>query len=146
VGQLAISLSSFWNRIQGSLFSFLEEKLDSLTEKQQQLVAILELIRIEEFLPEYFQREGRPQKDRSAIARSFVAKMIYNMDSTRAPIKIGGEFADGKVKALSPVNPRFLGLLQNLQIANFQIKYMMHSLKKLCRMKLSLTILGILQL
>jgi len=84
VGQLAISLSSFWNRIQGSLFSFLEEKLDSLTEKQQQLVAILELIRIEEFLPEYFQREGRPQKDRSAIARSFVAKMIYNMDSTRA--------------------------------------------------------------
>ena len=84
MGQLAISLSSFWNRIQGSLFSFLEEKLDSLTEKQQQLVAILELIRIEEFLPEYFQREGRPQKDRSAIARSFVAKMIYNMDSTRA--------------------------------------------------------------
>ena len=87
MGQLIGSLSSFWNRIQGSLFPFLEEELDPLTEKQQQLVAILELIRIEEFLPEYFQREGRPQKARSAIARSFVAKMIYNMDSTRALIE-----------------------------------------------------------
>jgi transposase len=84
VGQLAGSLSSFWNRIQGTLFPFLEEELDPLTEKQQQLVAILELIRIEEFLPTCVQREGRPQKTRSAIARSFVAKMIYNMDSTRA--------------------------------------------------------------
>lgn len=84
MGQLVGSLSSFWNRIQGSLFPFLEEDLDPLTKKQQQLVAILELIRIEEFLPEFFQRGGRPQKDRSAIARSLVAKMIYNMDSTRA--------------------------------------------------------------
>ena len=83
MGQLAASLSSFWNRIQGSLFPFLEEELDPLTEKQQQLIAILELVRIEEFLPEYFQREGRPQKDRSAIARSFIAKMIYNLDTTR---------------------------------------------------------------
>ena len=63
---------------------FLEEELDPLTEKQKQLVAILELIRLEEFLPNYFQREGRPQKDRSAIARSFVAKTVYNLDSTRA--------------------------------------------------------------
>lgn len=84
MGQLIGSLSNFWNRIQGSLFPFLEEELDPLTEKQRQLIAILELIRIEEFLPEYFQRGGRPQKTRSAIARGFVAKMIYNMDSTRA--------------------------------------------------------------
>ena len=84
MSQLTRSLSSFWNRIQGSLLPFLEEELDPLTEKQQQLVSILELVRIEEFLPDYFQREGRPQKTRSAIARSFVAKMVYNMESTRA--------------------------------------------------------------
>lgn len=84
MNRLASSLSSFWNRIQGSLFPFLEEQLDPLTEKQRQLVAVLELIRIETFLPDHFCREGRPQKTRSSIARSFVAKMIYNMDSTRA--------------------------------------------------------------
>jgi hypothetical protein len=56
--------------------------LDPLTEKQQQLVAILELVRIEEFLPCYYGYEGRPQKTRPAIARSFVAKMVYNIDTT----------------------------------------------------------------
>jgi len=84
MSQLIGSLSNFWNNIQGSLFPFLEETLDPLTEKQQKLVAILELIRIEEFIPETFQREGRPQKDREAIARGFVAKMVYNMNDNRA--------------------------------------------------------------
>jgi transposase len=84
MNRLASSLSNFWNRIQGSLFPFLEEQLDPLTEKQRQLVAVLELIRIETFLADPFHREGRPQKTRSSIARSFVAKMLYNMDSTRA--------------------------------------------------------------
>jgi hypothetical protein len=60
----------------------LEEELDPLTKKQQQLVSILELIRIESYLPCYDGCEGRPQKSRSAIARSFVAKMVYNMDTT----------------------------------------------------------------
>jgi len=46
------------------------------------LIEILELIRIEEFIPNYFGCEGRPQKARSAIARSFVAKMVYNIDTT----------------------------------------------------------------
>lgn len=82
--RLQTSLSNFWNRIQGSLFPWLEEELDPLTDKQEQLVAILELIRVEDFLPEPYHREGRPLKSRSAIARAFVAKMIYNMDSSRA--------------------------------------------------------------
>lgn len=77
-------LSQYWNNIQGSLFPFLEEELDPLTKKQQQLIAILELVRVEEFLPKIWQREGRPQEDRPAIARAFIAKQVYNMDSTRA--------------------------------------------------------------
>ena len=76
------TLSQYWSRIQGTLFPFLEEELDPLSEKQQQLVTILELIRIERFLPDYRGCEGRPQKTRSAIARSFIAKMVYNMDTT----------------------------------------------------------------
>lgn len=40
-------LSQSWLIIQGSLFPWLQEELGPLTEKQQQLVMILELIRIE---------------------------------------------------------------------------------------------------
>lgn len=83
MSQLLGRLSNIWNNIQGSLFPFLEEELDPLTEKQQQLIAILELIRIEEFIPKTFQREGRPQKARAAMARGFIAKAVYNMDTTR---------------------------------------------------------------
>lgn len=82
MSQLTGKLSQYWNRIQGTLFPWLEEELDPLTEKQQQLVTILELVRIEQFLPDYRGCEGRPPKTRAAIARSFVAKMVYNIDTT----------------------------------------------------------------
>ena len=82
MSQLTQSLSQYWNKIQGSLFSWLEEELDALTKKQQQLIYILELVRIEEFLPDCFGCVGRPQKTRAAIARSYIAKMVYNMDTT----------------------------------------------------------------
>lgn len=82
MSKLTTTLSQYWTKIQGTLFPWLEEELDPLTEKQQQLVIILELVRIETFLPSMSRCEGRPQKTRSAIARSFVAKMVYNMDTT----------------------------------------------------------------
>jgi hypothetical protein len=82
MSQLITKLSQYWDRIQGTLFPWLEEEIDPLTEKQQQLITILELVRIEQFIPNYCGYEGRPQKDRGAIARSFVAKMIYNVDTT----------------------------------------------------------------
>lgn len=82
MSQLTEKLSQYWNRIQGSLFPFLENQLDSLSEKQQQLIQILELVRIEQFLPDCFGCNGRPLKTRTAIARSFVAKMLYNMNTT----------------------------------------------------------------
>lgn len=82
MGQLTGNLSQYWNKIQGTLFPFLEEELDPLTKKQQQLVEILELIRIEKFIPDYRGYNGRPQKTRAAIARSFIAKMVYNLDTT----------------------------------------------------------------
>jgi hypothetical protein len=81
MGQLGQRLSQYWNNIQRSLFSCLEEELDPLTGKQQQLVTILELVRIESFLPDRRGFEGRPPKTRTAIARSFVAKMIYKIYS-----------------------------------------------------------------
>ena len=44
------TLSQTWLSIQISLFPWLSEELGPLTKKQQELVAILELIRIEEFI------------------------------------------------------------------------------------------------
>ena len=82
MGQLVKTISQYWNTIQGSLLPWLEEELDPLTQKQQQLIEILELVRIEQFVPIYDGYEGRPQKSRRAIARSFVAKMVYNVDTT----------------------------------------------------------------
>ena len=87
MSQLTTKLSEYWHRIQGSLFPWLEEELDPLTTKQQQFISILELIRIEEFIPKFYGCEGRPQKERGAVARSFVAKMVYNLDTSTALIE-----------------------------------------------------------
>lgn len=78
------SLAGFWSRVERSLFPQLEESLGPLTDKLKQLVAILELIRIEEFVPpSYLHMRGRPPSDSRALARAFVAKAVYNMPTTR---------------------------------------------------------------
>jgi transposase len=82
------TISQYWEKIQGTLFPFLEEELPPLTKKQQQLVSILEVVRIEEFV---FSKcpgfRGRPEKSRRAILRAFVAKSVYNMPTTRMLIE-----------------------------------------------------------
>ncbi len=75
-------ISHVWRHIQTSLFPFLEEELGSLTEKEKKLATVLELIRIEDFVPVRWWRLGRPPKDRVALAKAFVAKMIYNSKTT----------------------------------------------------------------
>jgi len=79
-------LSQVWNRIQQTLFPHLEETLDPLTKKQRSLAAILELVRIEDFIINERGWRGRPRKDRKALARAFVAKAVYNLTTTRALI------------------------------------------------------------
>lgn len=77
------TLAQYWLNIQGSLFPWLKEELGELTEKQQQLISVLEMIRLEEFLHLGYGYPGRPPADRMAIARAFVAKQVYNMTTTR---------------------------------------------------------------
>ena len=84
MSRLRDTLSQTWFIIQTSLFPWLSEEIGPLTEKQQELVTILELIRIEEFICSSRGFPGRPPQDRAAIARSFVAKMVYNLPTTRA--------------------------------------------------------------
>ncbi len=76
-------LSQFWGRIQGDLFPWLKEELGPLSPKLQELVAILELVRIEDHIRSTAGEPGRPPKDRAAIARAFVAKAVYGFSTTR---------------------------------------------------------------
>jgi len=80
------ALSQIWGAIQGYLFPYLTETLGPLTEKQKQLVAILELVRVEEFVRGEGKVRGRKRESRRALARAFVVKAVYNFSSTRALI------------------------------------------------------------
>jgi hypothetical protein len=82
MNQLRETLSQYWLDIQGSLFPWLKEELGELTEKQQQLVMTLEWVRLEEYLSTPYGLPGRPPADRPAIARAFVAKMVYTLPTT----------------------------------------------------------------
>ena len=89
--KLGEAISWIMGTLQRSLFPKLEECWQSpLTEKEQQLVRILELIRIEKFVPcrASDQRMGRKLREREAIARSFVAKSVYGIAFTRGLIEV----------------------------------------------------------
>ena len=76
-------LKQFLRVLQGSLFPVLEEELGSLAENHQQLVTVLNMLRLEALIPGWSGGVGRPAKDRQAIARAFVAKAVYNLSTTR---------------------------------------------------------------
>jgi len=65
------------------LFPFLEEELGPLTPYHMELAAILEVVRIEDWIIEdhWF---GRPSANRKALGRAFVAKAVNNAPTTRA--------------------------------------------------------------
>jgi len=76
-------LSQFWFNIQTNLFPYIEEELGKMTEKHKELVTILELVRIEEHVKNPWWSRGRPLKDRKSLARAFIAKMVYNLATTK---------------------------------------------------------------
>lgn len=78
-------ISWLMGTVQQSLFPYLDECLPvPLTEREQHLVKILELIQIEKFVPVTANRQwlGRPLKEREAIARAFVAKAVCRYQHT----------------------------------------------------------------
>jgi hypothetical protein len=76
------NLSQMWERVQGTLLPFLRDELDPITEKQERLIAIFEMVRIEDFIKNPPWSFGRPKDDRQALARAFLAKAHYNMTTT----------------------------------------------------------------
>ena len=77
-------LSNYWFGLQGALFPALEEQLGSLPERYQSFVTVLEFVRIDRWLPHFHGLPGRPQEDRGALARAFIAKAVFDITTTRA--------------------------------------------------------------
>ena len=81
------AMKARWNHIQASLFPWLREEVDPLTEALGQLVTTLDVIGLEAFVPEPPRGAGRPPEDRRALARAFVAKAVLGIPTTKALVE-----------------------------------------------------------
>jgi len=85
--KLTDKISWLMGRVQQSLFPHLNQCLPtSLTEQEERLVSIFEIIQVERHVPRnvrHYRYPGRKSLDRQACARAFVAKAIYRHPTTR---------------------------------------------------------------
>jgi hypothetical protein len=80
------NLSKMWSKVlnlEQSLFPLLQEelRLEALSIKEQKLIRILDFAKIEEYVN--VVTITNPPKDREEMARAFVAKSVYNIQTTR---------------------------------------------------------------
>ena len=77
------ALLTLWNTIQSTLFPWLEEELDPLTEKQKHFVSVIELMNPRSFLKQFrWKGNGKKPKNRLNLLKAFVAKAIYDFPTT----------------------------------------------------------------
>ena len=82
--KLRQAVSWLTGTLQQHLFPLLEACWERpLTEKEQQLVSIFEVLQIDKFAGRPAQRFGRKLWERQARARAFVGKEVYNHPHTR---------------------------------------------------------------
>ena len=87
--KLRETISWLMGTLQRGLFPYFEECSEApLTAKQKQLLQILEIVQVEKSVPKTAAQQwmGRKIREREAIARAFVAKMVYNYPTTRSLI------------------------------------------------------------
>jgi len=83
--KLKEKISWLMGRVQRRLFPHLNECLDTLlTEQEQRLVTILEIVQVEKYVPKNAATQwlGRKPLEREALARAFVAKAVYRLPTT----------------------------------------------------------------
>ena len=77
------TLFDVWNTIQKQLFPSFEQELDPLTEKEQEFIQVVTLLDLPSHMKSYLWRGfGRKRKSRLAMAKAFVAKSIYKLETT----------------------------------------------------------------
>jgi hypothetical protein len=79
---LLVDLSDLHGRLQGELFPILEGELGVLTAKMKQFITVLEMCPIGGFLTSCPGLAGRPPADRTALARTFIAKTVLGLATT----------------------------------------------------------------
>ena len=75
-------ISEIWSGIQRHLFPVLEEELGPLTEFHREVIAILEMVSIENNISDEYWF-GRPASSRKALGRTFIAKAVSNAPTTK---------------------------------------------------------------
>jgi len=106
--KLREAVSWLTGTLQRNLIPRLEECWERpLTEKERQLVSILELVQIETFVGRPAPRFGRKPRERRALARAFVGKAVYNHPHTRATIE---------ALRASPVFRRICGFVRRVEV------------------------------
>ena len=58
-----------------------------MEERYEFLVSFLELLRVKALLPYFRGQVGRPEKDRAALARAFIGKVVFDVPTTRALVE-----------------------------------------------------------
>ena len=84
VPDLSSNLSKMWTKIkniENSLFPELQEQLGILSSKEEKLIKILDFAQIEKNIT--VVKITNTPRDREEMARSFIAKSVYNMQTTR---------------------------------------------------------------
>ena len=76
-----------WSSVQQTLLPQLTEQLGSLTPKLEQIIHVLEWVRVEEFVQQPYGELGRPPHERAWLANAFVAKALLGLAHTRALIE-----------------------------------------------------------
>ena len=85
VTKLPQNISKMWTRVMNleqSLFPALKQQLvlEELSSKEQKLIKVLDFAQIENFVT--VTSVTNPPKDRVQIARAFIAKSVYNIQTT----------------------------------------------------------------
>ena len=82
------AVSQYWQTFQHGLFPWLAEEFGPLGERHKHLVQVLELVRVEDRLPrQWAGGRGRPQQNRAALPRAFLAKAVFDVPTTRALVE-----------------------------------------------------------
>ena len=82
--EISSNLSKIWTKIkniENSLFPELQERFGTLSSKEEKLIKILDFAQIENNIT--VVKVTNPPKDREEIARAFIAKSVYNLQTTR---------------------------------------------------------------
>ena len=75
------------SRFNGSCSPGWRRALGPLGERYERLVQVVELVRVEEWLPYSGGWRGRPLKDRAALARAFLAMAVLDVPTTRGLVE-----------------------------------------------------------